>query len=89
MPAKGSRDQVISSLREGAELRLQLIDRCVDKIICAAETIHRCLASGGKILLLGNGGSAADAQPIALEFVGWDKDYLSADEKITSRLGKR
>lgn len=30
----------------------------------------RCLRKGGKIILLGNGGSAADAQHIAAEFVG-------------------
>ncbi|CAM1373122.1 D-sedoheptulose-7-phosphate isomerase [Tenacibaculum xiamenense] len=35
----------------------------------ANECIHR-LKSGGKILLLGNGGSAADAQHMAAELVG-------------------
>lgn len=35
-----------------------------------AETITRALQAGGKLLLIGNGGSAADAQHIAAEFVG-------------------
>lgn len=38
-----------------------------------AEVVDRCirtLQSGGKILLAGNGGSAADSQHIAAEFVG-------------------
>ncbi|MEP6923409.1 MAG: D-sedoheptulose 7-phosphate isomerase [Pyrinomonadaceae bacterium] len=39
------------------------IERCGD-LICAA------LLSGNKVLLCGNGGSAADAQHIAAEFVG-------------------
>ncbi len=32
--------------------------------------ISDCLKSGGKLLLFGNGGSAADAQHLAAEFVG-------------------
>lgn len=36
----------------------------------AAEMVLNCFQSGGKVLLCGNGGSAADAQHIAGEFVG-------------------
>ena len=36
----------------------------------AAELIGECFASGGKLLICGNGGSAADAQHMAAEFVG-------------------
>jgi D-sedoheptulose 7-phosphate isomerase len=36
----------------------------------AAHTIVTCITSGGKILSCGNGGSAADAQHFAAEFVG-------------------
>ncbi len=35
----------------------------------AAQRMIRCLQGGGKILLMGNGGSAADAQHIAAELV--------------------
>jgi D-sedoheptulose 7-phosphate isomerase len=35
-----------------------------------AAIIIECLESGGKVLLMGNGGSAADAQHIAAELVG-------------------
>jgi len=35
-----------------------------------AETIRRSIDNHGKLLLFGNGGSAADAQHIAAEFVG-------------------
>ena len=37
---------------------------------CAADTIVRCLEDGGKVLVCGNGGSAADAQHFAAELVG-------------------
>ncbi len=40
------------------------------EIARAAGVIAASLRSGGKILLFGNGGSAADAQHIAAEFVG-------------------
>src|SRR5579871_651990 len=35
-----------------------------------AQRILACLKEGNKVLLFGNGGSAADAQHIAAEFVG-------------------
>jgi D-sedoheptulose 7-phosphate isomerase len=40
------------------------------RIAETAETIAHVLKNGHKILLFGNGGSAADAQHIAAEFVG-------------------
>ena len=36
----------------------------------AAKTCISCLNNGGKILIFGNGGSAADAQHIAAEIIG-------------------
>ena len=41
-----------------------------DDIAISAQLCIDCLKSGGKILLFGNGGSAADAQHIAAELVG-------------------
>lgn len=35
-----------------------------------ADEMRACIARGGKILLMGNGGSAADSQHIAAEIVG-------------------
>lgn len=35
-----------------------------------AARIIQCFKNGGKVILMGNGGSAADAQHIAAEFVG-------------------
>lgn len=36
----------------------------------AARQVRRCFESGGKVLVCGNGGSAADAQHVVGEFVG-------------------
>ena len=41
-----------------------------DAVAISAQLCIDCLKSGGKILLFGNGGSAADAQHIAAELVG-------------------
>lgn len=45
-------------------------DQLLQKISGAAEIIVTSLRAGGRVLLAGNGGSAADAQHIAAEFVG-------------------
>jgi len=39
-------------------------------IIAAAELVVKAIAGGGKLLVMGNGGSAADAQHFAAELVG-------------------
>lgn len=64
------RDMISGSLREGADVRMLLIDRCTDAILEATQLVYSSIRSGRKVLLFGNGGSAADAQHIAAEFVG-------------------
>jgi len=50
---------------------LQESHRCLpDAIVAAAAEIVACFARGGKLLICGNGGSAADAQHFATEFMG-------------------
>lgn len=39
-------------------------------LLLAAEALGKCVQSGGKVLIFGNGGSAADAQHMAAEMVG-------------------
>jgi D-inositol-3-phosphate glycosyltransferase len=41
-----------------------------ESVLVAAEYLSQCFAKGGKLLVCGNGGSAADAQHFAAEFVG-------------------
>ena len=42
----------------------------LDTVVAAALAIQGALASGGKLLAFGNGGSAADAQHLVAELVG-------------------
>jgi len=60
---------ILDILRESVSVKEQFITSHADQILVAADRIANCLASGHKILLFGNGGSAADAQHIAAEFV--------------------
>ena len=46
------------------------IELVIDDIESAANICIECLKKGNKILIFGNGGSAADAQHIAAELIG-------------------
>src|SRR5438105_11568880 len=61
---------ISACLREGAELRTVVARDCSTAIFEAADLITMCLQGDGKLLFFGNGGSAADAQHLAAEFVG-------------------
>jgi len=56
-------------IRESARLKYTLLGR-VKEIENIADNIIECYGNGGKILICGNGGSAADSQHIAGELVG-------------------
>ncbi len=56
-------------LDESVKLKKEFIKANADLILKAADMMVTCLASGHKIMIFGNGGSAADAQHIAAEFV--------------------
>ena len=48
----------------------QKISTLTDQVEVAAQLCIDSIKNGGKILIFGNGGSAADAQHIAAEMVG-------------------
>jgi D-sedoheptulose 7-phosphate isomerase len=63
------KDLITRELNESAETKLKLKDHA--EIICQiAAAIVDTLTKGGKIVMFGNGGSAADAQHIVAELVG-------------------
>ena len=61
--------RVRDALRELAALARAVADTRRDEIIAYAELARSTIASGGKLLFCGNGGSAADAQHLAAEYV--------------------
>jgi D-sedoheptulose 7-phosphate isomerase len=56
-------------LQESARTKERMIETCSSEIVQAVKVISECFNRGGKLLICGNGGSAADAQHIAAEFV--------------------
>lgn len=57
-------------LYESAEVKKAVADTLSDKILEAINIARTSYRNGGKMLLMGNGGSAGDAQHIAAEFIG-------------------
>ena len=62
-------ERVVATLAETIALH-ERAKQHPQPIVDAAAEIAAALLRGGKVLLFGNGGSAADAQHIAAEFVG-------------------
>jgi D-sedoheptulose 7-phosphate isomerase len=60
---------ILDSLKESAETKQKIAAQCVSEIIKAIDMIIEAFNKKKKILLCGNGGSAADAQHLATEFV--------------------
>lgn len=62
-------DRVRAYLEETAATARRTADACADDVANAAELLVNTVLDGGRILLCGNGGSAADSQHLAAEFV--------------------
>lgn len=61
---------IMENLSDSAQVLLHFGYKEVDSISRIAEEIVRIYQHGGKILFCGNGGSAAQAEHLAAEFVG-------------------
>ncbi len=57
------------SLNDSSETKLKMKDACVNQTLEAVELILNTYKNRNKLLLCGNGGSAADCQHIATEFM--------------------
>ncbi|MBX7054867.1 MAG: SIS domain-containing protein [Pyrinomonadaceae bacterium] len=66
----GLRDPISGSLSEHLALFREIESSLTGAIRDGAELLFETFAAGKKVLVCGNGGSAADAQHIAAEFVG-------------------
>ncbi len=64
-----TRKFIIDSLNESSETKLKIKDQLVDEILKAVDILVSSYKDGNKLLLCGNGGSAADCQHIATEFM--------------------
>lgn len=82
-------------LLAGSEVLHQTAFLLATDIVTVAEHIIDVLRNGGKVLICGNGGSAADSQHFAAELVGrfrrdrpgWSVIALTVDASILTSLG--
>ena len=59
-----------NNLERSLEVHERLISMCLPSLSAAAKALVSAYRAGNKALFFGNGGSAADAQHLAAEFVG-------------------
>jgi len=91
------KDYILAQVREAQRVMAVMADdsNLMDAVETAARACVHCFQQGGKVLLAGNGGSAADAQHIAGEFVSrfmFDRPGLAAvalttDTSILTAIG--
>ncbi len=62
-------DYIIKIFKESSRVKDAFVNENLGKLVNVVEVITATLKTGNKILIFGNGGSAADAQHIAAEFV--------------------
>lgn len=63
------KDLILKCFDESIETKQKFIDKNLDKLCNIIDVISNCFKYHNKILLMGNGGSASDAQHVAAEFV--------------------
>ena len=62
-------DLILNILSESLTVKKHAVRNNLESIQTGAQRLADCMAAGYKVLIFGNGGSAADAQHIAAEFV--------------------
>ena len=60
---------IVDSLKESSATKLKIERECKEDILSAVDLFVKSFSNGNKLLLCGNGGSAADCQHIAAELV--------------------
>ena len=87
------KNEIESSLKESISIKTELLSNSVDSIIKIANILVEAFRTGHSLYLMGNGGSAADAQHISGELVGrFKKNRKSAcgkNDQQTAYTGKK
>ncbi|HOC60597.1 MAG TPA: D-sedoheptulose 7-phosphate isomerase [Smithellaceae bacterium] len=63
------KDHIVKLFKESCRVKEAFLNEHLNALAAVIEVVTAALKAGNKILLFGNGGSAADAQHIAAEFV--------------------
>lgn len=70
IPEKDAKQIIKEVVVDNTSVKQKLIEQQSDVILDISKTIADAFSKGGTVYLFGNGGSAADAQHVAAEFVG-------------------
>jgi len=95
MKAEDAAGLVAALFDDTIALHQRMRDAELGAIVAAAAAIKQAFAAGGRLLVFGNGGSAADAQHLAAELVGrFERDReamaalaLSTDTSVLTSVG--
>ncbi len=71
-------ERIVSAFKESAQVKLAFVEDNKERIHEVGSIMATAVKEGNKIILFGNGGSAADAQHIAAEIVGRFKKERNA-----------
>ncbi len=63
------KEEILQAFKDSAEVKARFIRNHADMLIQVVKVLVAAFKGGHKVLLFGNGGSAADAQHLAAEFV--------------------
>ncbi len=63
------KDAILRKARESAEVKLRFFEENAAALEACARALAGRLRAGGRLLVMGNGGSACDAEHVAVEFV--------------------
>jgi len=94
-PSNNMKKTVEQIFAESIEVKQGTLKKNLPQIIAAAEAVITAFKAGHKLFFCGNGGSAADSQHIAAEFVGrfqkerkaWPAIALTTDSSALTALG--
>jgi len=68
-PVSDLREIILRKSRESTATKEQFFVENADRIAACCQAMSRAFADGGRLFVFGNGGSACDAQHIAVEFM--------------------
>jgi D-sedoheptulose 7-phosphate isomerase len=63
------RDAILAKARESAETKVRFFEANAERVEACAHALADRFTRGGRLFTFGNGGSACDAQHVALEFI--------------------
>lgn len=63
------RESILRKAAESAQVAAALVERDADRLAACVRAMAERFAAGGRLFVMGNGGSACDAQHVAVEFL--------------------